>query len=175
MVYIITGGPGFGKTTLIDRLRDLGYLVCPESARAFLTSEAKDGKTDLKDIFPPDFERAVASRRLNFLNENPEDVTAFSDRGLPDQIAYSWHKKKVPSSFIEELVAKNKYASCVFITPPWEEIFIRDEIRKEDFKEAVEIHEQIIKAYLKYNYRIINLPQVNPEARVKFILNFLGI
>jgi predicted ATPase len=74
-----------------------------------------------------------------------------------------------------DLVSENKYAPFVFITPPWDEIYIKDEIRREDFKEAVEIHEQIIKAYLKFDYKIISLPLLNPDERVKFILNFLGI
>jgi predicted ATPase len=175
MVYIITGGPGFGKTTLVDKLGSLGFPVCPENARSFLSLNANDGKVDINVKPPSDFEKDVAYTRLNFLREMPENITAFSDRGLPDQIAYSWHKNKVPSSFIMELTTENRYAPFVFVTPPWKEIYIQDEIRREVFKEAVEIHEQIIKAYLKFEYKIINLPMLNTEARVKFILNFLGI
>ncbi len=175
MVYVITGGPGFGKTTLLNLLGNLNYPVCDENARALLNSDASDGKVDSAAKWPQDFEKSVAFKRLNFLRGIPENITAFSDRGLPDQIAYSWYKKKIPSVFIEELVAENKYASYVFVTPPWEQIYIQDEIRREDFREAVEIHEQIIRAYLKFDYKLIILPLVNPEARVKFILSFPGI
>jgi predicted ATPase len=175
MVYVITGGPGFGKTTLVDKLSELNYPVCLESARDLLNSKRKDARVDLDAKLPSDFEKDVACARLNFLKGTPESITAFSDRGLPDQIAYSWYKKKVPSSFIMELVTENKYAPFVFITPPWEDIYVQDEIRKEDFNEAVEIHSQIIRAYLKFDYKIIPLPLVNPQARVKFILSFLGI
>jgi len=112
---------------------------------------------------------------MSFLQSVSQDIMAFSDRGIPDQIAYSWVKGKEPSPFIEEIACTNRYASFVFVTPPWKEIFIQDEIRKENFDEAVKIHWQIVKAYLKYNYKIIELPLVNPEMRVKFILNFLDI
>jgi predicted ATPase len=175
MVYIITGGPGFGKTTLVDKLSSLDFPVCHESARDLLSSIEKDGKVGHNAIFPSNFEKDVAFKRLSFLRGIPDNITAFSDRGLPDQIAFSWYKGKVPSSFIMDLVSENKYAPFVFITPPWDEIYIKDEIRREDFKEAVEIHEQIIKAYLKFDYKIISLPLLNPDERVKFILNFLGI
>jgi predicted ATPase len=175
MVYVITGGPGFGKTKLINILEKLNFPVCPESARTLLDSNTTEGKINLDVKLPIGFEKAVASKRLKFLVETDMNVTAFSDRGLPDQIAYSWHKGKAPSFFLEKLVAENKYAPFVFITPPWEEIFIQDEIRREDFKEAVEIHAQIIRAYLKYDYKIVNLPLANAEVRVKFILSFLGI
>jgi predicted ATPase len=175
MVYVITGGPGFGKTTIINLLAKGNFPVCEEGARDLLQTQPEANVQDGTDYIPLDFEKRVAFERLRFLNEAGINSIAFSDRGLPDQIAYSWYKKKQPSSFIEEVVLANRYAPQVFITPPWEEIFTRDGIRRENFEEALLIHEQIVKAYLKYRYKIVNLPKTNPEMRVKFILNFLGI
>ena len=175
MVYVISGGPGFGKTTVIKLLAGKGFTVCSETARELLLSNKNQNQAKDTIKLPLDFERRVALERVSFLQSVDQNVTAFSDRGLPDQIAYSWIKGKEPSTFIEEMVVTNRYASLVFVTPPWKEIFIQDEIRKENFNEAVEIHWQIVKAYLKYDYKIIDLPLVNPEMRVKFILNFLDI
>jgi predicted ATPase len=173
MVYVITGGPGFGKTTVVNLLAEKGFTVCPETARDLLISN-KDSTNDILK-FPVDFERKVAMERMNFLLSVDQNVVAFADRGLPDQIAYSYFKKKSPSAFIEEVVLNNRYAPYIFVAPPWKEIFIQDEIRKENFEEASEIHRQIINTYLKYNYKIIDLPFVNPDLRVKFILDFLDI
>ena len=36
MVYVITGGPGFGKSLLIEKLRELGYPVGGEVARKII-------------------------------------------------------------------------------------------------------------------------------------------
>jgi predicted ATPase len=166
MVYIITGGPGFGKTSLLNELEGRGFNVCPEEARALLNGVS---------MLPTNFEQIIANHRLRFLHSADPDKVAFADRGLPDQIAYSWYKNKQPSSFIEELVSSNKYAPIVFMTPPWENIYTKDEIRKENFKEACQIHNHIIQAYLKYGYQIIDLPFSSPADRAEFILNFLGI
>ncbi len=174
MVYVISGGPGFGKTTIINLLAGKGFTVCSETARELLSSNQNQESSDTIKL-PIDFERKVALERMSFLQSVSQDIMAFSDRGIPDQIAYSWVKGKEPSPFIEEIACTNRYASFVFVTPPWKEIFIQDEIRKENFDEAVKIHWQIVKAYLKYDYKIIELPLVNPEMRVKFILNFLDI
>ncbi len=175
MVYVITGGPGFGKTTLINCLSALNYSVGREAARELLFASGRENEPDKAFHIPEDFERKIAMDRLHFLLATAPDSTAFADRGLPDQIAYSWFKKKNPSSFIVEMVKNNKYAPFVFITPPWQEIYRMDQIRKENFEEALAIHDQIVRAYLKYGYKIVNLPLVNPGSRVQFILNFLGI
>lgn len=175
MVYVITGGPGFGKTTVVKLLAERNFPVCEEGARGLLQALSVDNVQIGADNIPMDFERIIANGRLKFLNETESNSIAFSDRGLPDQIAYSWYKKKQPSSFIEEVVLANRYAPHVFVTPPWEDIFTQDGIRRENFDDALLIHDQIVKAYLKYRYKIVNLPKTNPEMRVKFILNFLGI
>jgi len=175
MVYVITGGPGFGKTTILNFLAEKGYPVCPENARSVMTQLNGKGESGKLGSLPSDFEKIIAEKRADFLSSINEDVIAFSDRGLPDQVAYSRYKNKMPSQFIMELATSNRYAPFVFVTPPWIEIYTKDEIRQEEFKDALEIHHQIVNAYLQYGYKIINLPLTIPEERVKFILNFLGI
>ena len=175
MVYIITGGPGFGKTTVINLLAELNFPVCQENARELLAS-CQDRKGIVNsNKFPVDFEKKVATERINFLLSIDDNAIAFSDRGVPDQIAYSRYKNKMPSNYITGIADKYKYAQIVFVAPPWEEIFVQDKIRNENFMEASAIHNQILKAYSEYNYKIINLPLANPKERVRFILNFLGI
>jgi len=175
MVFVITGGPGFGKTTVVNLLDKLGFPVGHESARALLSNNIKQNESVNRLQIPPDFERIVATKRIEFLQSIDREIIAFSDRGLPDQIAYSWYKKKTPSVFLSEMVSKNRYAPNVFVTPPWQSIFVQDEIRRETYEEAIEIHSSILKAYAQNGYDLVNLPLVNPEERIGFILNFLGI
>ena len=175
MVFVITGGPGFGKTTVLNLFAGKGFPVGSEAAREFLDKNFTKVPTSEQGKFPFDFERNVAIERINFLQSIEPHIIAFADRGLPDQIAYSWYKRKEPSAFIEQAASTYHYAPFVFVTPPWQEIYVRDEIRKETFVEATEIHGLILKSYLNFGYQIIDLPLVNPEQRVKFIQGFLGI
>ena len=175
MVYVITGGPGFGKTSLLNILERRGFLVGSEKAREFINSKNLGTHTATKSGVPPDFEKRIAQERINFLLSVPDGAIAFADRGLPDQIAYSRYKNKTPSEYIEHVVHEYRYAPYVFITPPWKEIYVRDEIRRESYGEACEIHGHIIQAYQKYDYKLIDLPFESPEKRIEFILNFLCI
>lgn len=39
--YVITGGPGAGKTTLVNNLHALGYQVSSESGRAIIQAQLR--------------------------------------------------------------------------------------------------------------------------------------
>ncbi|MCE1200201.1 MAG: ATP-binding protein [Marinilabiliales bacterium] len=173
MVFILTGGPGFGKTTVIQLLEQLGIPVCHENARE-LSHLMKVGRVpDEQETISP-FEKQITAIRLGFLLDHQADPVAFSDRGLPDQLAYSRYRKKSPTPYVADLVARNRYAETVFVAPPWQEIFVNDEHRQESFQEALAIHNCILQTYRELGYKLIELPLVNPQARVNFIRDYLS-
>lgn len=173
MVYVISGGPGFGKSVLIEKLHQLGYPVGGEVARQIIEQQLKKGGIVLpwKDAFA--FEELVMNKRIEFLNSVNNETIAFSDRGLPDQAAFSHYKGKVLSPQLLAAISKNRYAKKVFLTPPWREIYRNDEIRTETFEEAERIHHFIKEAFLENGYELIELPLVSPEKRIEFILKSL--
>ncbi len=174
MVYIITGGPGFGKSVLIDLLAQKGFRIGNESAREIIAEQMISGGEALPWKNISLFEELVASQRIGFLESIPDHEIAFSDRGLPDQVAYSWYKGKKESLFLSEAVKFYNYAPLVFITPPWKDIYTNDDIRKESFEQATEIHSFIIKAYQSLGYTLIDLPLISPDERIEFIMQTIN-
>lgn len=170
MVYVITGGPGFGKTVLIEKLHELGYPTGGEIARQIIAQQIAGGGGLLPWVDGKGFEKKVTKERIDFLNRTDIKSIAFSDRGLPDQAAFSWYKGKEISLQLKDALATNRYAKQVFLTPPWRQIFRNDQIRTETFEEAERIHGFIVKAYLENGYQLIDLPLVSPEERIEFIL-----
>lgn len=175
MVYVITGGPGFGKTTLINLLASWGYPTCPEMARELIREHSLPGTANPFLQLPAGFEKVMAEYRIDFLQSVPTQNIAFADRGLPDQVAYSRWRGKKPGIFILEAAAKYRYAEQVFITPPWPEIFRKDSDRKEDFDQACAIHQLILEVYGELGYEPVEIPPGLPEERVKFILGKTGL
>lgn len=173
MVFVITGGPGFGKSVLIEKLHELGYQVGSEIARQMITQQISEGGVLLpwKDV--AEFEKLVIEKRVEFIKSVDINSTAFSDRGLPDQAAFSWYKGKEISPQLNVALGENRYAKKVFLTPPWPQIFQNDQIRTETYEEAERIHQFIVKAYLNYGYELIELPFVSPDERIEFILKLL--
>ena len=54
---------------------------------------------------------------------------------------------------------------------PWEEIYITDNERYENFEQALAIHNHLEKTYIALNYSIIDVPTGTIEERTDFILN----
>ena len=57
--------------------------------------------------------------------------------------------------------------------PPWEEIYISDNERYENFEQALAIHNHLERTYKKLSYPIIEVPIGTVEERADFILNYL--
>jgi len=173
MVFVITGGPGFGKSILIEKLRELGYQTGSEIARQIITQQISEGGVILPWKDAAEFEKLVTEKRVEFIRSIDIESVAFSDRGLPDQAAFSLFKGKEISPQLNLALSENRYAKKVFLTPPWPQIFQNDQIRTETFEEAERIHQFIVKAYLDYGYELIELPYVSPDERIEFILKSL--
>ena len=165
--YVITGGPGVGKTTTIELLRQKGYAVVPEAARMIIEEESLKGGEVLPWKSLPRFQQAVAQRQLRHEAAKHPEIT-FLDRSLVDGYAYCM-LGKIP---VPELVlnhGRNRYER-VFLLERLE-VYVTDQDRIEDERLALAIHDEIRKAYAVFGYEPVSVPVLSPEARVQFILD----
>lgn len=169
-IYIITGGPGFGKTELIKELRKSGYICSGEFARDLIETQLATGGEILPWKNPRLFQQEIVKQRIAFFESVPEGTPAFADRGIPDQLAFALYRGFGYPEALVRSAQKYRYSPLVFVTPPWPEIFINDPIRTETFEEAVRIHEAVLDIYSSLNYTIIELPLLSVIQRLEFIL-----
>lgn len=169
-IFIITGGPGFGKSELINELRQSGYLCSGEFARELIEHQQKMGGDLLPWKNPKLFQEEILRLRKDFYDSVPDKTIAFADRGMPDQLAFAQYKGFGTPEILKESAEKYRYASQVFVTPPWREIFVIDSIRSESYEEAIRIHQSVLETYLGLNYQIIELPLFSVTERVTFML-----
>lgn len=175
-IYVVTGGPGFGKTALIEALKADNYICSEEYARDLILSQQKIGGEILPWKKPRLFQEEVLSQRISFFNSVPKGTIAFADRAIPDQLAFARYKGFGSPEILEKAAQQYRYAPIVFVTPPWPEIYTNDAIRTETFDDAQKIHEIIVETYKNLNYQIIELPLVPISERKKCISqNLLNI
>jgi predicted ATPase len=171
---IITGGPGTGKSTIIEMLREQGYPCHSEVSRAVI-KEQLEKRSDLlpwKDL--PGFSDTVFKGQTGQYHQADANKVNFFDRGLPDVIAYL-RKDLLPTDALDALVEHYPYHEEVFVTPPWEEIYQTDDERREDFETMQAIHNALVETYEQFGYKVVEVPKQGSQERVDFILNRLGL
>ncbi len=169
---VITGGPGTGKSSIINELKKRGYTCFEEISRQVIINAQKEGIDQLFLENPLLFsELLLKGRFAQYIKANNSNTEyAFFDRGIPDVIAYmDYIGDNYPIEF-ENLCKENPY-DYIFILTPCDKIYINDNERYESFEQAVKIHHKLLNTYSKYNYEIINVPFNTIEARTDFILN----
>jgi predicted ATPase len=169
--FVITGGPGSGKSTLIKALRNGGYATIGEGARTIIQEQVAIGGRALPWIDPGLFAELMLMWDIrSYRSAEQLDGPVFFDRGVPDVLGYLRLVNLPIPAHVQSAVDRFRYNQHVFIAPPWEDIFRQDRERKQDFAEAVRTYEAI-SCYTGAGYDLIELPRVSVEERVKFVLD----
>ncbi len=171
-IILIIGGPGSGKTTLIDELSKHGHICFPEISRAVTKQAQEQGIDNLFLTEPLLFSKLLLEGRIKQYQdacEQPAEVV-FIDRGIPDVLAYMHYKgDSYPESF--DAASKQHVYHQIFLLPPWEGIYVSDEQRYENFEQASQIHHHLVSTYKTYGYELIEVPKDTVENRMRFILD----
>lgn len=111
-IIVIIGGPGTGKTTIIDGLVQNGYCCYPEISRQVTAQAQQQGIEQLFLENPLLFsELLLEGRKKQFLDahQEPHNIV-FLDRGIPDVLAYMHYiGDSYPSSLIR--LAKSTFTT----------------------------------------------------------------
>ncbi len=168
--YVVTGGPGAGKSTLIAALNAGGYAAMPESGRDVIRTQVAAGGTALPWADRAAFAALMFAKDVaNYRNAEASGGIVMFDRGLPDTVGYLTHCGLAVPDEIAATAASMRYNTTVFIAPPWREIFDNDAERKQDFAEAQATFTVMQNTYTALGYQLVELPRAPVAARVAFI------
>ncbi len=174
-IVVIIGGPGSGKTTLIEGLIKKGHICYPEISREITLDARERGIEQLFLEQPLLFSELLLEGRMkqhqNALTEKSHVV--FLDRGIPDVLAYMHYIGDAYPSFFDDACRNYRYTK-IFFLPPWEEIYIADEARYENYEQAKLIAAHLAETYQKYGYSLIEVPKGTVDKRILFILGHLS-
>ena len=168
-IYVITGGPSVGKTTLLEALRARGFKCLDEVSRAVIKEQLSLKSNLLPWIDLHNFNMLLLERQVKQHGSVGEELHFF-DRGIPDNIGYLRLGGKEVHPDIHAAAKKHRYNKKIFFLEPWEEIYANDEVRKEPFHYALKLSEHIKKAYLELDYDVAVVPKGPVEERVEFVL-----
>ncbi|PWK72826.1 AAA family ATPase [Aminobacter sp. AP02] len=168
--FVLTGGPGSGKTTLIQRLAAAGYATSVEAGRGIIRDQAAISGTAL-----PWADRALFAELMLSWEMRSHAIASvasgpvFFDRGVPDVIGYLKLVGLPVPPHAAKAAQEFRYRK-VFVLPHWPEIFAQDSERKQDEDEAQRTHASMVATYIACNYELTEVPKTSVEERLAFIL-----
>lgn len=176
--YVITGGPGVGKTSVLTELSKCGFLTVPEDARKIIKEQIKINGDGLpwkdKECYG-NLMLKTSIKTYESIQTKPQKQPIFFDRGILDAFCYFQMENIHISEVMNDLANKHPYNKKVFILPPWKEIYETDSERKQTWEEAEFTFKKMKETYEQYGYNTIEVPRISVGNRLKFILEHLKI
>ena len=169
--FIVTGGPGSGKTVLLNRLQAQdGLRVMSEAGRAIIRDQVRIGGRALPWADRAAFSELMlaADMRTHGEASASEGVVLF-DRGVPDVIGYLTLCGLDVPEHVSVAGRLFRYSSQVFIAPPWRELYETDAERKQSLEEAEATYLAMVDVYGSLGYELIELPRVSIAERATFV------
>lgn len=178
-LFVITGGPGAGKSTLIAALAARGLAHRPETGRAIIQDQMAIEGPALPWGDRALFAELMLAAELRSHAEALAQARATGgpvlfDRGIPDVIGYLAVCGLPVPAHLHRAAARCRYAPEVFVAPPWPAIFGQDRERRQSFAEAAATHAAMLETYAALGYRPVPLPLAPVEVRVGFVLARIG-
>lgn len=168
--FVLTGGPGAGKTTLVEALKARGFATTEEAGRGVIRQEVENGGDGLPWVDRERFAELMFEWELRSWREaERRDGPVVFDRGLPDTIGYLRLEGLEAPAWMEEEAWRLRYNARVFIAPPWKEIYGRDEERRQSWEVAVRTCETMARTYAEFGYETTELPRGTVEQRASFV------
>ncbi|MBB1286856.1 ATP-binding protein [Flavisolibacter sp. BT320] len=169
--YVITGGPGSGKTTTINLLSLKGHKTTIEHARHYIDTQKQTGRT-VEEIRKNQLEFQEGVLQMQIEQEaslTPGDVV-FLDRAIPDAQAYYRFLSLPEDELLLTAMSAVSYKK-VFILERLP--LVNDYARIENAEAQEKIHALITEVYEALPFPVIHVPILPPEERVNFILKNL--
>lgn len=170
---IITGGPGAGKTTLIDALSANNYQTFAESSRQLIEEQSQLTNGVLPWVDLPEFARLCLATMATQKQQASQHDVAFLDRAIPDICGYLQQAGlEIEPHYRAESQGYHRQA---FFCRPERGIYVQDEVRPYPFEGAVAIHNALVDVYQQLGFDVVEVPFMSLEERVGFIQQTLNL
>ena len=174
-LVVITGGPGSGKSTLVDALAFEGFSCMPEGGRAIIQDQVAIGGPALPWADRAAFSELMLAWDLRSYREaRARCAPVIFDRGIPDVAGYLTLCGLPVPSHLRKAAELHRYRRQVFIAPVWPDIFTRDAERRQSLEEAEATCRAMAASYSDLGYELVHLPLASVADRVRFVRERLG-
>ncbi|MBI4144742.1 ATP-binding protein [Candidatus Woesearchaeota archaeon] len=174
--YVITSGPGAGKTAVIEALAAMGHATVVEAAREVI----RDQQERLHPVLPWTnnyaFQLLCLGTQLAFEAETL-GKPRFLDRSHVDSLGYSAFWNNPVPDVVRRAIRAHRYEKVFVLDTMPEAIYRADGERKESYPQALALREHVRAGYREAGYDPIVVPvfpgnrDVGVKLRLELILS----
>lgn len=165
--FLLTGGPGVGKTALVEELRRRGEQVVEETHRRVIREQVASGGTAVPWLDEKAYLERTAREDIAIFEAMADQTgRVFFDRGILDSLPQAGE----PADWLAQALRTHRYGRQVFVPPPWQAIYGQDAERKQSFAECLATHEAILRLCRAWDYTPVEVPRGDVVCRADFIL-----
>ena len=168
--YVITGAPCSGKTTILDRLANLGFDTSPEIGRQVIERALSAGYST-EEIFSDQqlLQTIILKEKIETHSAlDPTNLIVLED-GLPESLAYHRYSG-LETPGLRQVVDRYLYKKVLFFDRlP----LVNDSARPQNEEEIRKLQRAKEQAYLDLGYELVRIPVLPVEERVAFVINLI--
>lgn len=173
MWFVLTGSPSSGKTTVLERLRNLGYTVFPDEGRRLSDDLSREGRSRYRGEVPEaEFQLRLLDRKLTQARSLSITQTNIFDYGLPCSLVWCEVSQVKLEERLKRAALWYRYRGVfLFEQLPFE----RDETRCESTATRSELFSKLRGLYTELGYKPILVPRfansmdMSVSQRTKFV------
>jgi predicted ATPase len=174
-LFVVTGGPGAGKTALVEALATAGVRTLPEAGRGIIRDQRAIGGPALPWVDCAAFAEAMLVWEMRSHAEaRRADGPVVFDRGVPDVIGFLRLCGLPVPAHMARAAEAIRYDRRVFLAPFWPEIFAPDAERLQNPEQAEATCRVMEEVYGALGYDLVRLPPVPVAERVRFVRDVMG-
>ena len=175
-LIVITGGPGSGKTTLVEALGERGYPTVPEAAIQVIAELNEELGLEQQKRWrladPVAFQRRVFARQLEHERgiDGALGELVFLDRGLLDGLGYLRHFGQELPPDLEEAARVVRYDAVFFLDTLTDFVQREGTGRMSGRTDSLAIGERILEVYRERGYDVVRVPELSVADRMAWVL-----
>ncbi len=176
--YVLTGGPGSGKSSILIALELKRYNVIREAAEDYIRHQQALGMSEpwLEEDFQ---EKIFWLQHQREKNARGEEV--FIDRGLFDNYAYEPEGTPFYKELQNNLLARGRKTELIKELGDYTTIFLIEHpkkietngIRRENTGQALFLEKELEKIYTSCGYNVVRIPFAELNMRVEEVLKYI--
>lgn len=170
--FVLTGGPGGGKTTLLNALTRDGFATVNESARQIIQDRLAAGASPRGTAL--EFAQVILQKDIANYASVASDIPVIFDRGVVDALCQLQMAGGLTLARRRALLKQYAYHKTVFLLPAWEAIYRQDAERDQTFDDAVAVCERLRSWYQACGYTVVELAPGTVEERLRTVVDHMG-